>query len=223
MMKKTTNIKWTLLLFLFSSVFFWQCESDDPTDTNENITATNVSNAKLDTLPQALPDKKGETELRQDVVIGQIEEACQLITEDWVRQNIPGFGTGEINLISRTSPDGNASACQCTQADATKQVAFVIGYRISAGNMQYIESLMTQGMQRDEAANIPPYQEVYNLGKRAAFSRANGNLAWVADNGLYLYMYMYPQSAEMMKSHFNTLYSLAPQINEVVAKYATKG
>lgn len=218
------NLKWTLLLFLFSGVLLLQCKPEDTTDDGtDTVGSTPFARVGLDTLPQALPDKKGEKELRQAVVVGQIEEACQLISENWVRQNISGFGEGEIKMISRTSPDGNASACQCTQSDDVKQTAFVIGYRISAGNMQFIDNLMKVGMQRDEASDIPPYQEVYNLGKRAAFSRANGNLAWVAENGLYIYMYMYPQSADLMKTHFNTLYSLAPEINEVVEKYATKG
>lgn len=197
----------------------WQCKEDKPINATEP-TPTPPTEASL---PAPKEEKMGLDELQANAAIGQIKEACQLISEAWVVKNIPGFEDGDVKLVSRTSPDGNASACQCTKTGGADKVAFVIGYRVSAGNMQYINGLMKDGLQRENAANIPPYLEVRGLGQRAAFSRANGNLAWVTDSGLYIYMYIYPLKEETMRPHFDLLYALAPEINEVVAKYGNKG
>ena len=68
--------------------------------------------------------------------------------------------------MSRNSPDGNASACQCMSSSDAGASAFVIGYRVSAGNMQYIQGLLDEGLKKDDARNIPPYDEVFNLGQK---------------------------------------------------------
>jgi len=173
-------------------------------------------------LPAPLQDQD-LGEVKQGLEVGAIKEACQLVSEEWLRQNIPGFQVGEdieIKRLSRTSPDGNASACQCTVGG--EKLAFVLGYKKAAGNLQYINILLTEGMKKDDDFNVPPYQEVYNLGQKAAFSKYNGNLAWVTEGGVYLYMYMYPQSTETMKDHFNTLYSVAPQIGQLVKQHGAK-
>jgi hypothetical protein len=206
------------LLVLSCLVFLLlQCEENASNTIDNNAVATSTP---LDSLPTAIPDDENVN--RDRVKVGQLKEACQLVSEDWIRQNIPGFEPDEIRMISRTSPDGIASACQCTQSTETSEKAFVIGYRVSAGNMQFINTLMTEGMTRSDGTTVPPYQEVRGLGQRAAFSRANGNLAWVTDSGLYIYMHIFPKSADTMREHFDLLYALAPEINAVVAKYGNK-
>ncbi|MEM8527247.1 MAG: hypothetical protein AAGG68_21580 [Bacteroidota bacterium] len=207
----------TLLFAISIAGFAWSCEQETKSVEVSDNTTESTSN-----LPAPTEDKD-LGQVKQGLAVGAIKEACQLVSEDWLRAKIPGFQVAEdvdIKRLSRTSPDGNASACQCTVGGEKR--AFVIGYKKAAGNLQYINSLLTEGMKKDDDLNIPPYQEVRELGQRAAFSQHNGNLAWVTEDGLYLYMYMYPQSPATMKSHFNVLYSLAPEINQVVKQYGAK-
>lgn len=206
-----------ILSLLFICALAWNCEPESKgTASVEEVIPTN--------LPAPTEDQD-LGEVKQGLEVGAIKEACQLVTEEWLKQNIPGFQIGdgsetEIKRLSRTSPDGNASACQCTVGG--EKLAFVLGYKKSAGNLQYMNTLLTEGLIKEDDLNVPPYQEVYNLGQKAAFSKYNGNLAWVTEGGLYLYMYIYPQSTEMMKDHFNILYSVAPQISQMVKQYGGK-
>lgn len=206
-----------ILTLLLIGALAWNCEPESKvTGTDNEVPVGNLPNPI---------DDKDLGEVKQGLEVGSIKEACQLVTEEWLKQNIPGFQIGsnaetEIKRLSRTSPDGNASACQCTVAG--EKVAFVLGYKKAAGNLQYLNTLLTEGMKKEDDFNIPPYQEVFNLGQKAAFSKYNGNLAWVTEGGLYLYMYIYPQSTEMMKDHFNILYSVAPQISQIVKQYGGK-
>ncbi|MEM0994302.1 MAG: hypothetical protein AAF806_21195 [Bacteroidota bacterium] len=214
------------ILFLALTLLLWNCQEDSNNNglSQQDEVGTDVATtpdaATSNTLSAPTPDKDGETALQASAATGQIKEACQLISEEWVRNSFPKFRDGDIKLISRTSPDGNASACQCMYSSEAGSRAFVIGYRIAAGNMQYLQSILNQGLKKDDARDIPPYQEVYNLGQKAAFSKHNGNLAWVTEKGLYIYMYLYPQSAATMKPHFNMLYEVAPQIEALANQYS---
>ncbi|MEN0046559.1 MAG: hypothetical protein AAF806_05850 [Bacteroidota bacterium] len=210
------KVKILVLLFICSLVWNCEPESKGTTTTDEAVIPTN--------LPAPIEDQD-LGEVKQGLEVGAIKEACQLVTEEWLKRYIPGFQIqireeSEIKRLSRTSPDGNASACQCTAGG--EKIAFVLGYKKSAGNLQYINTLLTEGLKKEDDFNIPPYQEVFNLGQKAAFSKYNGNLAWVTEGGLYLYMYIYPQSTETMKDHFNILYSVAPQISQMVKQYGGK-
>ncbi|MEL6943812.1 MAG: hypothetical protein AAFO82_14215, partial [Bacteroidota bacterium] len=107
-----------LLLFAVCG-FAWNCEQE----------AKNT-NVKEEVLPPSnLPtpiDDQDLGEVAPGLEVGAIKEACQLVTERWLRKNIPGFQVGEdieIKRLSRTSPDGNASACQCTVGG--EKIAFV--------------------------------------------------------------------------------------------------
>jgi len=205
------------LLLLLVSILLWNCKDEKAVQVVEETPA--VETVNNEELPDATDGGRVDSSLVKQAEFGAIKQACQLISREWVKKNIPGFQNGDINLQNRTSPDGNASACQCSLVTEAEQKVFVVGYRISAGNLQYINNLITNGLDREDSYDIPPYKEVYELGQRAAFSQYNGNLAWVMDNGLYLYMLMYPQSKETMKGPFNTLYSVAPMISETVNKY----
>ncbi|MEM9884815.1 MAG: hypothetical protein AAF849_02915 [Bacteroidota bacterium] len=216
-----SKIRTILLLALLP--FLWNCKKDTNNSADTQVgTSTTVQNIAPPTeLSAPTGDKLGEEDLQALAATGQIKEACQLVSADWIKANFPQFRDLELRLLSRTSPDGNASACQCVHSDeATNTNAFVIGYRVSAGNMLYLQSLLDKGMEKDYAGDVPPYQEVRGLGQKAAFSRYNGNLAWVTEKGLYIYMYLYPQSQEKMKSQFNLLYEAAPQIDALANKFS---
>lgn len=208
--------------FLAISATLWNCQPETSTTNKEETPNVVAAVPEVGALPAPTSDKEGADDLQKSVAVGEIKEACQLISEAWVSKNIPGFQSGTMKLISRTSPDGNASACQCIETSEGSKTVFVVGYRIAAGNVPYLQSLLTDGLKRENARNIPPYDEVRGLGQIAAFSKYNGNLVWVTESGLYLYMYMYPQGQELMKQHFNVLYEVAPQISAVVAKYGAK-
>ncbi len=186
---------------------------------NEGTTANNsTKKAEISKeLSEPIIEVEEPTTKDRDVTVGQIKEACQLISKDWLKKNIPGFNRGEIAMVSRTSPDAHASGCECRPKSAEE--AFVIGYRKNPANMQYVQDLIRVGMLKQYGASVPPFRKVDGLGQVAAFSDVSGWLVWVSETGVQLYMYRFPADRTRMEEDFNLLYTLAPSIDDKMVKY----
>lgn len=188
----------------FLTIVILSCQSEKKQDAAIAEASTELSVPLVQPEENANPDR--------DLSVGEIKEACQLISEKWLQQHIPGFDQGKIILVSRATPDNHASACECRVEN--KKYAFVIGYKKNPANLQAVSDLISKGQIKEMSANVPPFKEVKGLGQKAAFSNRNGNLVWVSENGVYIYMYIFPPSASTMEEHFNILYKLAPAINQ---------
>lgn len=187
---------------------------------NEENKAVNNSAKVEEGLPAPIGNIEENPNADRDVTIGMIQEACQLISQDWLRKNIPGFNKGELKLISRTAPDAHASGCEC-RPDGSQET-FVIGYRKNAANLQYVKDLIRIGMIKQYGASVPPFRAVEGLGQLAAFSDVNGYLSWVTASGVYVYMYRFPTVKERMEEDFKLLYALAPEIDAKFAKFGNE-
>jgi hypothetical protein len=184
---------------------------------NERSNAVNSTTKVEEGLPAPIGNIEENPHADRDVTVGMIQEACQLISKDWLRRNIPGFSKNEIKLISRTAPDAHASGCEC-RPDGSQET-FVIGYRKNPANVQYVKDLIRIGMIKQYGANVPPFRPVEGLGQIAAFSDVNGYLSWVTSSGVYIYMYLFPPVKERMEEDFKMLYTLAPEIDAKFAKF----
>lgn len=202
---------------VFSMVFvlflIWGCQDNSTNDSTQTTAKAEMNEGLSEPIIEveeaAVPDR--------DVTVGQIKEACQLISEEWLKKNIPGFNRGEIAMVSRTSPDAHASGCEC-RPKSTEE-AFVIGYRKNPTNLKYVQDLIRVGMVKQYGAAVPPFRPVDGLGQIAAFSDVNGWLVWVNETGVQMYMYRFPSSRARMEDDFNLLYALAPALDEKMVKY----
>lgn len=183
----------------------WSCKS-------EKAKETTVSTEDSTTLSAPLIQPEDNPHPDRDGSVGEIKEACQLISEKWLQKNIPGFGSGVIKMISRSTPDNHSSACECRVEN--QRVAFVIGYKKNPTNLQTVSDLITKGQIKELSPSVPPFREIKGLGQKAAFSDNNGNLVWVTENDIYVYMYIFPPASSTMEAHFNILYKLANGINK---------
>lgn len=197
----------SLIGLLVLALLAVNCKPDGGTNNDASLVASTTAEA----LPAPLVEPEEDNAMR-DFSAGKIKEACQLAPEAWLRKNIPGFEQGTIAYDSRPSPDGHASSCVCRLEQERK--AFVIGYKKSAGNMLYLENLLKEGLKKDYGPNVPPYQEVPGIGQKAAFSQRNGNLAWVTETGVYVYMYLFPYDKSTVQKDYQLLRELAPGINQ---------
>lgn len=203
------------ILLLLSLALLAACKND----SKSNVSTAQVTTDVVDTLPAPTVELDTALGSRSSYALGPIQEACQLATDDWLRRNLPGFQTGVIKRDSRPSPDGHASSCVFRLEGQKK--AFVIGYIIEAGNMMNLQGLIERGRLQDGRPAVPPYLEVRGLGQAAAFSKVNGELTWVTETGVKVYMYLFPADPATMKDNFNILYTLAPEINDKINRFKT--
>lgn len=186
----------------------------DPTTTN-TAAATSVP---AETTTEEDTEETEAYDPDRDVTVGTIKNACELISEAEIRRLVPGFSKAkEIQMNPRNSPDNHASACECRAVGENKAV--VIGYRKNPANLQYIDDIIAKGEVREYAPNIPPYEPVKGLGQKAAFNTKHGYMKWVGDNGVLVYMYVFPTTVQTVDLYKEVLYKWAQDIN---ARFSTK-
>ncbi len=174
------------------------------TTSTPSKTTTNEENTATEEAEPYDPDR--------DVTVGTIKNACQLISEEEMRRLVPGFANAkEIQMNPRNSPDNHASACECRAVGENKAV--VIGYRKNPTNLQYIDEIIAKGEEREYAPNIPPYEPVSGLGQKAAFNTKHGYMKWVGDNGVLVYIYVFPTTVKTVDLYKQVLYKWAQTID----------
>ena len=182
---------------------------DKSTVAKQDTTKLPVSEGTTSAVDGAEPSV---TDSYRDITVGGVKSACDLITEAEIRKKIPGFAkVRELKMTPRNSPDNHASACECRAMN--ENIAFVLGYRKNAANLQYIDQIIAEGEVREYAPNIPPYEPVEGLGMKAAFNRKHGYMKWVGENGVLVYAYVFPTTVQNVDVYEQVLYKLGEDID----------